>query len=174
MLKHFNGADSKIKQVCGDQKLAKETFSSDKLSIENICLRNEESGEIVRSVWGGEIIELEIRAKILKNTKDIICGFIIKNDHGLTILGDNTMNSFYRSEKLDVCHGENLKASFIFTMPLLAKGRYSVCVSIASGSQEDHTVLNWINDAIILECQCTNIGAGISGMPMHSIKVESI
>ena len=174
MLKHFHAGDGRIKQICEEQTLAKETFSSDRLSIENICLKNEESGRIVRSVWGGEIIELEIRAKILKDTENIICGFIIKNGQGLTILGDNTMNSFYRSEKLDVCHGEHLKASFIFTMPLLAKGRYSVCVSIASGSQEDHTVLNWINDAIILECQCTNIGAGISGMPMHSIKVESI
>ena len=66
MLKHFNGGDGRIKQICEEQTIVKETFSSDRLSIENICLKNEESGRIVRSVWGGEIIELEIRAKILK------------------------------------------------------------------------------------------------------------
>ena len=78
-------------------------------------------GKRLQTIWGGEIIRIEIGASIQADIKGIICGFIIKNEHGLTILGDNTMNSILKERTVDVRRGQNLKASFVFTMPLLAK-----------------------------------------------------
>ena len=59
-------------------------------------------------------------------------------------------------------------------MPLLAAGEYSITSSIATGSLEQHNILHWVNDSLILVSQCTSISAGIAGVPMQSITLEKI
>ena len=107
-----------------------------------------------------------------EDIKRFICGFIIKNDKGLTILGDNTFNRFENQRDIDVRNGEEITTRFVFTIPMLSAGKYSITASIAQGDMERHSILHWINDAIILTSTCTNIGAGIAGVPMQSITIE--
>ena len=91
---------------------------------------------------------------------------------GQTILGDNTLNT----NRTELCNtiekGEKVEAMFIFTIPMLKPGKYSVTASIAEGTETNHEILHWLNESIIIESRCNSIAAGIAGVTMHSIKVE--
>ena len=60
----------------------------------------------------------------------------------------------------------------MLTMPLLPKGDYSITISIAEGDLTQHRILHWVNDAIVIKSMCTNVAAGLAGIPMHSISIK--
>ncbi len=70
--------------------------------------------------------------------------------------------------------GDRIETKFIFTLPLLSKGEYSITVALASGSQDNHEIIHWVNDALILKSECSSIAAGLAGVPMHTIEMEKI
>ena len=37
---------------------------------------------------------------------------------------------------------------------------------------QQHTIINWINDAYVLKSNSNNVAAGFAGVPMHSIKIR--
>ena len=150
-----------------------ETYGAEKAEVIEVKLTNFEEEERIQYISGGEIVKLTILARANENIEKMIVGFIIKNDKGLTILGDNTYNSSTkRVESVERDH--KLLTEFIFSMPLLTKGEYSVCVSLASGDQTSHSILHWVNDALIINSDCSKIAAGIAGIPMHYISQEII
>ena len=101
-----------------------------------------------------------------------IIGFILKNSKGLVLLGDNTLNSL-KGERIEVVEsGEELNGEFIFTMPLLKDGEYSLTASIADGSLKEHTILHWINDALMVRSVCSSISSGLTGVAMQSINMS--
>ena len=104
--------------------------------------------------------------------KQPIVGFILKNDKGLTLLGDNTANKFSEEDNIWIPKEAIVVTEFIFTIPMLPAGEYSISASVATGNQQKHEILHWINDALLLRSQCTTIAAGLAGFPMHSIKME--
>ena len=59
-------------------------------------------------------------------------------------------------------------------MPLPRAGQYSITSSVAEGDFEDHKILHWQNDCVILESQCTSIAAGLAGVPMQSIGIKRV
>ena len=75
-------------------------------------------------------------------------GFLLRNDKGLTLLGDNTYNSLSKKTKIGALKKEVLVCEFVFTIPLLPPGEYTITASIASGDPETHEILDWINDAL--------------------------
>ena len=125
----------------------------------------------IKSIKGGNIIRLVITAKTLKEIERPIMGFIIKDSKGQEIIGDNTRNKLPISYS-KVKANKIIKSEFIFTIPLLKQGDYSITVSLAAGDQENHRILHWINDAVILRSECTSIAAGIAGIPMQSITIQ--
>ena len=88
------------------------------------------------------------------------------------MLGDNTLNAMPNTASRTLNEGSCVKETFTFTLPLLPAGDYSISASIADGTQTEHEILHWINDALILRCQCTSISAGVAGVAMHSIDVS--
>ena len=68
---------------------------------------------------------------------------------------------------------EIMVCDFVFTIPLLPAGDYTITVSIADGIRV-HEILDWRNDALVLQSQCNSIAAGLAGVPMHNIKMTRI
>ena len=50
--------------------------------------------------------------------------------------------------------------------------RAPITSSVAEGSLEEHNILHWQNDALML-VSVTSISAGIAGVPMQSITIRS-
>ena len=141
-----------------------ESYGNDKAELKKVMIKDVKSNRIANIVKGGEVIKLEIEARARTKIKNVIVGFIIKNEKGLTLLGENTNNKIERVLSHDINEGQIINAQFIFTIPLLPKGQYSVSVSVASGSQEDHEILTWQNEALVLRSECTSISAGLAGV----------
>lgn len=105
------------------------------------------SGEEIHIVHQGQRVEVTIAIK----TKDTIDKPIV----GITITDSNqqivvAMNSLYSSEKIyPLKEHSEITYHFLFTMPPLNSGSYTVTPAFASGTQEEHTILAEINDAIL-------------------------
>lgn len=155
-----------------DELVQSESFGGHDAQIVSVGLTDYAAGGSLGLAHGGEIVRLEIQAKLDIDAEDIIVGFILKNDKGLALLGDNSLNGIETEKLIHAKKGAIVRGEFIFTMPLLPAGEYSVSASIAMGTQADHEILHWLNDALILRSQCTSIAAGLAGVAMHSIKVN--
>ena len=131
----------------------------------------EENGD-ANNLFGGEIVELTIEIDALQRMDNVIAGFIVKNDKGLILFGDNTLNGIPGEIIKKADKGSTISAKFIFTMPMLPKGEYTISLSVAEGDQKNHRICHWLNDAILLQSTNTTINAGMAGIPMHSIRMR--
>jgi lipopolysaccharide transport system ATP-binding protein len=69
-------------------------------------------------------------------------------------------------------HSENrITAEFVFYMPILPNGSYSITVAIANGTQSDHEQHHWIHDAVVFQSESTSVSSGLIGIPMLDIKL---
>ena len=152
----------------------KESYGGNMAIIENVEIKNIKEDDKITQIKGGEIVKLQITCLALIDIKSFGSGFLLKNDKGLVLLGDNTYNKFEANEPIALKKGQRVSTEFIFTLPLLKKGKYSVTSSIADGTAENHEILHWLNDSLIIESVSTNMAAGLAGVPMQSIKVTPI
>ena len=152
----------------------KESYGGNMAIIENVEIKNIKEDDKITQIKGGEIVKLQITCLALIDIKSFGSGFLLKNDKGLVLLGDNTYNKFETNEPIALKKGQRVSTEFIFTLPLLKKGKYSVTSSIADGTAENHEILHWLNDSLIIESVSTNMAAGLAGVPMQSIKVTPI
>ena len=71
-----------------------EDYGGEKAKIMNVQIRIlEKQDEEADYIKGGEIVSLTIMSVANQRIESYISGFIIKNDLGQTILGDNTLNA---------------------------------------------------------------------------------
>lgn len=124
-------------------------------------------------IVGGEKVTLRIFAQTTIDLSAPIIGFSIKDRLGQVLFGDNTFLTY--SEDLITCQEKSiLQADFIFYMPLLPFGNYSISVAIANGTQEEHVQHHWIHDAVLFKSESSSVSAGIIGIPMQEITLQSL
>ena len=150
--------------------LTSSSFGTGEAEITAVHLREGRSGRPLLNAMGGERVELEIKAKAHADIQMPIIGFILKDERGLAILGDNTCVSHHDPSQL-INSGSEYGARFVFTLPVLAAGDYSFCVSVAAGTQGDHRQLQWLHDAVLMRSECRSVYAGIAGIPMQSVEM---
>ena len=120
---------------------------------------------------GGELVKIAIKCEIYSNIESMMIGFIVKSGTGLTLFGDNTENSGNNRRSLRGKPGDIVNAEFIFTIPLLPAGEYSVTTSIAEGSNKQHKILHWVNDSAIIKSHSNSVAAGLAGIAMQSVRM---
>ena len=160
-----------------DCLLSAESFGNGKATIQHVELLESTTERPLLVGRGGEKVTLKIQAVAKDRIVNPIVGFLLKNEKGLTLLGDNSLNSLSSllgtTPPETIAQGENYSAEFEFTLPLLPRGRYSFTISLAEGTQEDHQQLQWMNDALIFESTNCSIAAGLAGVPMHRITLTT-
>lgn len=130
----------------------------------------DEEGAPLSWVVGGEAVIVSITAVAHKALHSPIIGFYVKDRLGQTLFGDNTYLSYHDGGVHCPEDGE-LEARFHFQMPILPKGDYSVCVAIAEGTQDVHTQLHWIHDALLFTSASSSVSTGLVGIPMRQIEM---
>ena len=161
-----------VKRFDGEE-LTTESFGGNLAQIIDVKLTNAETQDESNVIRGGEVVILKVAVRTKAVIVNPIVGFIMKNDKGLTLLGDNTYNQFEANKIENIDENIDIETQFIFTMPMLPKGEYSISVSIADGDQKQHSILHWLNDALIVQSQCSTVAAGLAGVPMQSIHMET-
>lgn len=161
-----------------DNLLAAESYGTGEATLQSVALIETITQKPIVLCNGGESVTLKINVLANKNIEYPAIGFVVKNSKGLILFGENTLNSLenisgIRSE-CPITTGDIFVAEFEFTMPLLPADNYSFTVSVAEGSQHDHKVLQWANDALLFESSQTLISAGLAGIPMHMISLRIV
>ena len=146
------------------------SFGSKEAKISDVVFFDED-GNALSWVVGGEFVSLRINTFVYHPISSPIIGFYVKDRLGQVLFGDNTYLTYY-ADPLDIQENTNLVAEFDFIMPILPKGDYSVCVAIAIGSDQQHTQLEWIHDAIILKSESSSVATGLVGVPLQRIELK--
>ncbi|MEO6292389.1 MAG: Wzt carbohydrate-binding domain-containing protein, partial [Burkholderiaceae bacterium] len=130
------------------------------------------NGNPLSWIVGGEEVILKIEVISHSILESPIVGFFVKDKLGQNLFGDNTWLD-YIDTPVRSSEGQTLIAEFVFQMPRLAAGAYSITVAIANGTHADHIQHHWVHDAISFKSETTSVSSGIIGIPMKSIKLES-
>lgn len=119
---------------------------------------------------GGDEVELRIACRALRPLTRPIVGFILRNERGENLAGDNTYLR-YRDTPLALASGDKFTASFRLQLPFLPVGVYRFAPSIVEGTQSDHVHLRWMEDALALRVSQSPIRRGAVGVPMLDIDI---
>lgn len=123
-------------------------------------------------IIGGEKVTLRIKAQASEYLNAPIIGFHVKDRLGQALFGDNSYFT-YQDAPVACAKNNELLADFTFQMPILPAGDYSITVAIANGTQNTHEQHHWIHDAIIFRSESSSVSAGLVGIPMHEIKLQT-
>ena len=137
--------------------------------IRNVAILDERGGQVTH-VIGGEVVRLRVEAVALQTIDSPIVGFSIKDRLGQILFGDNTYISCRQQAKV-VEAGKTIRSDFVFRMPILPAGNYSVAAAIASGTQDDHVQHHWIHDSVIIRSVSSSVSTGLVGIPMRKIEL---
>jgi len=124
-------------------------------------------------IVGGEEVVLAIEALALEELKSVIVGFMVRDRLGQNLFGDNTYLATF-DKPIAVEENHLFRSNFHFFMPLLPRGTYAITAAVAVGTQQNHIVHQWTNEAVYFESH-NGIGVnGLVGVPMQSITIEKV
>lgn len=138
----------------GDAEITKVTFNA----------LSKDSGPVLA---GGERVELIIEASVNKSLSSPIIGFFVKDRLGQSLFGEHTYT--YVSTAVPVSSGDQLSAKFVFVLPYLPNGQYSMTVSIADGDPINNVQHHWIHDAVIIDVNSPKLRYGLVGIPFDDV-----
>jgi lipopolysaccharide transport system ATP-binding protein len=147
------------------------SFGKGGAQIHDVRLMDENEHSLAWIV-GGEKVILRVMVHAHQDLDSPIVGFYVKDRLGQTLFGDNTFLT-YKDQPVHCQEGRELQADFVFYMPLLPSGDYSITTAIANGSQEIHEQHHWIHDAVIFKSESSSVSSGLIGIPMLEVKLQA-
>ena len=148
------------------------SFGKGGAQIHNVSLLDENEHPLAWIV-GGEKVILRAMFHAYQDLDSPIVGFYVKDRLGQTLFGDNTFLS-YKEQLVSCQEGSELQADFVFFMPLLPSGEYSITIAVANGTQEIHEQHHWIHDAVLFKSESSSVASGLIGIPMLEVKLQTL
>jgi lipopolysaccharide transport system ATP-binding protein len=146
-----------------------EGYGSGAAQINEVWFEDEQ-GRPLTWIVGGEQVSLVVHAVAQAALDSPIIGFFVKDRLGQNLFGDNTFLS-YAADPRPVSAGQSLSARYTFRMPILPVGDYAVDVAVASGTQQEHVIHCWCNDALVFKSHASSAHHGLIGIPMLDIQL---
>lgn len=147
-------------------------FGAGGVEIQSVLLLDSQNHPLSWMI-GGEEVRLRIDFKTNQRIENALTGFLVKDRLGQALFGDNTYLS-HLGKPQTYESGSNVRAEFVFRMPILPAGKYSLTVAVADGSQADQIQHQWIHDAVIFESTSSSVCTGLVGIPMKSIVMDRL
>lgn len=147
-------------------------FGAGGVEIQSVLLLDSQNHPLSCMV-GGEEVRLRIDFKTNQRIENALTGFLVKDRLGQALFGDNTYLS-YLGKPQTYESGSYVRTEFVFRMPILPAGKYSLTVAVADGSQADQVQHQWIHDALIFESTSSSVCTGLVGIPMKSIVMSRL
>jgi lipopolysaccharide transport system ATP-binding protein len=129
------------------------------------------NGTRLNWIIGGEEVVLTIEARAFQDLRSVILGFQVRDRLGQNLFGDNTFITTFDSP-VSIKPETSFRAKFHFLMPILPQGTYAITVAIATGTQQDHVIHDWVNESLFFESHNGFAVSGLVGVPMHDIHIE--
>jgi len=119
---------------------------------------------------GGERVRLRVEAESHRPLASPILGFFVKDGLGQSLFGEHTYT--HVQPPINVEGDQTLTAEFVFTLPLLPNGDYSMTVSIAEGDPVANTQHHWLHDAVIIKVSSPVLRYGLVGIPFEQVTMQ--
>jgi lipopolysaccharide transport system ATP-binding protein len=129
------------------------------------------SGKQLGLIRGGEEVQVIVKIRANVDIENPIVGFHVKDRLGQALFGDNTYLQ-YRGSNLRVMAGKTIEVKFVFELPFLQSGEYSVTAAVASGTLEQHVQHHWLHDSMIFKVHSPFRNGVMVAIPMRSITLE--
>jgi lipopolysaccharide transport system ATP-binding protein len=120
---------------------------------------------------GGEKVRIIIYAKANELLVSPIVGFIVKDKLGQVLFGENTL-PFTSLVPRKVSPGQEFTGEFVFRLPMMPDGQYSVMASVADGDLSSNVQHHYLHDALIINIYSSKIRWGLMGISFESIALE--
>jgi lipopolysaccharide transport system ATP-binding protein len=146
-------------------------FGSGKAIIRTVALTVAD-GSPLSWIRGGEDVRVSIEVDVLHDIEAPIVGFHCKDRLGQPILGDNTFLTTLH-DPLSVEAGKTLRAAFVFQLPALASGRYSISAACASGTLDTHVQHHWLHDALVFDVHSPFKNGVLIAVEMQHIQLQT-
>lgn len=118
---------------------------------------------------GGEKVRMVITAKAYQDMGRPILGFLVRDRLGQDLFGENTL-PFTILNPRPVAAGATFSSEYVFRLPMLPNGQYSVMASLADGDLYNNVQHHWLHDALIINVSSSKVRWGLVGV--HFEKVE--
>jgi lipopolysaccharide transport system ATP-binding protein len=148
------------------------SFGKGGAKIHDVRLLDEHEHSLAWIV-GGEKVTLRVIVHAFQDLDSPIIGFFVKDRLGQALFGDNTFLS-YKDQPIYCQEGNDFQADFVFYMPLLPSGEYSITIAIANGTQEIHVQHHWIHDAVLFKSESSSVASGLIGIPMLKVNLQPL
>lgn len=120
---------------------------------------------------GGEKVRLSIHAKVYAELANPILSFILKDKLGQELFGENTL-IFTNKNKISSKNNEELTGEFIFKLPILQDGIYTVMTCLSDGDLYNHIHHHYIHDSLVINVYSSSIKLGLVGISFDSISLK--
>lgn len=129
------------------------------------------SAQLTDIFRGGETARLVVSAKAYQEFERPIIGFIVKDRLGQDLFGENTLPFTDRNPR-PLSAGSSFTGEFVFRLPMLPNGQYSVMVSLADGDLYSNVQHHWLHDAVILNVSSSKVRWGLVGVDFDSVELK--
>jgi lipopolysaccharide transport system ATP-binding protein len=130
------------------------------------------NGHHILQCSGGELVELVITVRAHRDLEQPIVGFFFKDRLGQVIFAENTFLTYQHKELL-IKKESTFTVRFRFQLPTLPQGDYSLAAAVATGTPSNHRQQHWIHDALFIRSISNSVPAGLVGIPMDRIELET-
>ncbi len=124
---------------------------------------------------GGEQTSIHFCFSSIVSVRSLIVGFVVRDKMGQALFGENNLGwKSAPQEATSLPSNTRVEGKFIFQMPILVKGQYSITLAISDGTQDEHEVLAWFPDAITFYSTSSKRTTGLVGIPIDNFVINSI
>ncbi|WP_314590275.1 ABC transporter ATP-binding protein [Paenibacillus terrigena] len=111
-------------------------------------LVKDSKGDITSIIHANETYTIHIVSQFYKDTRGALFGITFETIHGTMVY---STNNFMNNHVLEIAYKDKIYESvFTLTIPKLLRGRYLISPAIASGTQDNHVILSWYQNAVEL------------------------
>ena len=122
---------------------------------------------------GGEIVRMVITAKVHQEMDRPILGFLVRDRLGQDLFGENTL-PFTDLNPRPVTPGSTFASEYVFRLPMLPNGQYTVMASLADGDLYNHVQHHWLHDALILNVSSSKVRWGLVGVHFEKVELKEL
>jgi lipopolysaccharide transport system ATP-binding protein len=160
------GVQNNLSEANGWKTGAGEILSVKLMTIEV----GKESNEVLK---GGEIVKMSITAVAHEDMDRPVLGFLVRDKLGQDLFGENTL-SFTALHPQIVTRGQQFRAEFVFKLPMLPNGDYSIMTSLADGDLYNHVQHHWLHNALMMHVASSKVRYGLVGIEFKKAELLKI
>ncbi len=163
------GNESEVPRLVVKDELGNENdFGTGASQVLGVRLSSQE-GKLVTQVEGGDPVCLQVSCRVGVALIQPLVGFLVRDRLGQIIFGANT--GMITNEAVSFSSGEQILASFEFSMPRLQSGKYMVSAAVGEGNLEKHVHHHWKNDALVFDVAPAQGCLGLLNVEMSGIGI---